>query len=113
MPGYGEDHVCEAPDCNRPSPTARTCRPACRSRLWKVENDYRDRRGVRNAAQRRKRPSEARPETRYVLVQARASSIEVLGYATAPSKRAVERAFGIRDRDDLAAIAERHLPAVG
>jgi hypothetical protein len=105
---YGEGHRCEAPRCANPSPTSRTCRPACRSRLWKLETDYRDRRSVRNARQR----SSAQPLARYAVVQVRGSVIEVMGYSAGKSKRWVERAFGISDRGDLAAIAERHLPGV-
>ncbi|HET9198217.1 MAG TPA: HNH endonuclease [Solirubrobacterales bacterium] len=60
----------------------------------------------RKVAGRRPRPA----ERRYALVQTRASFLEVLGFATGKSKRAVERVFGITGRDDLAAIAERHLP---
>jgi hypothetical protein len=35
----------------------------------------------------------------------------VLAFDSARSRRAVERAFGISDRNDLAAIAASHLPA--
>jgi hypothetical protein len=38
--------------------------------------------------------------------------IEVLALDSAWSKRAVERAFGISGRQDLTAIAARHLPAI-
>jgi hypothetical protein len=44
-------------------------------------------------------------------VQIEGAAILVLGYAKAKRKRAVERAFGISDRPDLEAVAERHLPA--
>ncbi|HET7588581.1 MAG TPA: hypothetical protein VFK14_00125 [Solirubrobacterales bacterium] len=36
--------------------------------------------------------------------------IEVLAFDSGKSRRAVERAFGIAGREDLAAIAARHLP---
>jgi hypothetical protein len=45
-------------------------------------------------------------------VQISGASIEILGFDVGKSKRAVERAFGILDRPDLAAVATRHLPAV-
>jgi hypothetical protein len=86
----------------------RTCSSRCRSALWKVETGYRDRRSVRNAAQRRSRPSQVRD----ALVEIQGSTIEVLGFAAGKGKRSIERAFGIIDRGNLAAIAERHLPAV-
>jgi hypothetical protein len=38
--------------------------------------------------------------------------LKVLAFDSAPSKRAVERTFGISDRPDLTAIAARHLPAI-
>lgn len=38
--------------------------------------------------------------------------IEVLGFDSGKSKRAVERAFGISERENLQAIAARHLPGV-
>jgi hypothetical protein len=44
------------------------------------------------------------------VVQVTGSVMEVLALDSAWSKRAVERAFGISDRDDLVAVAERHLP---
>lgn len=106
-PKYGEDHRCEAPGCSNASPGARTCRPACRSKLWKVETGYKDRRSVRNA----RRPHLARPQTRYAIVERRGLVLEVVGFEAARSKRAVERAFGIVDRPDISAIAERSLPA--
>jgi hypothetical protein len=40
------------------------------------------------------------------------SEVVDIGFAAGRSKRAVERAFGMSGRDDLAAIAERCLPAV-
>jgi hypothetical protein len=102
-----EETPCKAEGCDALC-LGRTCSSTCRSKLWKAETGYKDRRSVRNARQRR---SEASP-TRYAIVQTRGSIIEVLGFDVGKSKRAIERAFGIRDRDDLAAIAERHLPGV-
>jgi hypothetical protein len=64
---------------------------------------------TRAASRRRDRSREA-VRTRYALVHVKGSTLEILGFATAKSKRAVERAFGIVDRDDLAAVAGRHLP---
>jgi hypothetical protein len=102
-------HVCEAPGCSEPSPTSRTCGNSCRTKLWKLEHHYRDpRRDVRNVSQRPRR----RREARYAIVQSVGPHLDVLGFETAASKRAAEGLFGIRDRDDLHAVAARHLPAV-
>lgn len=105
---YLLDHICERPGCSALSPTARTCGNSCRAKVWKAEHGYRDKRSVRNVSHRPQR----RRETRYAIVQSEGSRLDVLALDTAPSKRAVEGAFGIRDRQDLFAIAASHLPAV-
>jgi hypothetical protein len=63
------------------------------------------------ASGRKRRPRRT-VSTRYALVQIRGAVIEVLGFASGKNRKAVERAFGILDRDDLAAVAGRHLPEV-
>jgi hypothetical protein len=78
---------------------------ACRTRGYRV-------RCAQRAARRHKGVTRPVSHPRYALIQRRGASIEVLGYSLGRSKRAVERAFGMTDRDDLAAIAERYLPAV-
>jgi hypothetical protein len=107
MRSENEETPCAMRGCEVLCP-GRTCSSRCRSALWKVETGYRDRRSVRNAKQRRSAVS----LTRYAVVQVQGSVIEVLGFDVGKSKRAVERAFGILDRDDLAAVAGRHLPEV-
>lgn len=103
----GEETACAAGGCNNPC-RGRTCSSSCRSRLWKVETGHKDRRRVRNAPQRPSRPSLGR----YAIVHVKGSLIEILGFDRGKSKRAVERAFGISDRQDLAAVSERHMPVV-
>jgi hypothetical protein len=103
----GEETACAAEGCSNLC-RGRTCSSSCRSRLWKVETGYKDRRRVRNAARRRS----GRSLGRYAIVEIRGSVIEVLGFDRGKSKRAVERAFGISDRRDLAAVNERHIPVV-
>ena len=77
--------------------------PACRTRRY-------ERASVQRQQRRQKSVRRTPPQTRYALVERRGTTIEVLGFATAAGKRAVERAFGIVDRDDLAAVAAKHLP---
>ena len=107
-PTYPADHVCEAPGCSNPSPTARCCGNACRAKVWKIEHKYRDRRrSVRNARERR----QTKREIRYaILTREGLDAFTVVGETTAPSKRAAERAAGITDEADTFAIAASHLP---
>jgi len=79
--------------------------PACRTRAYRV-------RRAERASRRHQSVTRTQRKTRYALVEVNGATIGVLGFDLATSKRAVERAFGISDRPDLAAIAERHLPAV-
>jgi hypothetical protein len=67
---------------------------------------------ARAAGSGRKRKEKRSSPVRYALVRRAESTLEILGFATATSKRAVERAFGISAHPDLKAIAERQLPEV-
>jgi hypothetical protein len=101
-----EGHGCERPGCSKPAPRGETCSTACRSAKWKLDNNYRDPRSVR----RRGAPKPRR--VRYAIVHVAGAVIEVLGYDIAPSRKAIERAFGIGDREDLEVVPASHLPAL-
>jgi U3 small nucleolar ribonucleoprotein component len=111
MRSGAEVTACAAEGCDTLCP-GRTCSASCRSKVWKVENNYRDNRAAQKRSEQRRQAAKKRSQTRYVLIRVSGPIIEVLGFDVGKSKRAVERAFGISDRPDLAAIAERHLPAV-
>lgn len=100
-------------------------RPRHRQRRYQRERDARVRKALAAVAgaadvkmtaakggRGRKRRLRKSSPARYALVQISGSTIEVLGFDVGSSKRAVEGAFGIRGRDDLAAVAERYLPPV-
>jgi hypothetical protein len=99
-----DGHLCEAPDCSEPAPRGATCSPRCRARKWKADTNYRD--------PRRRRPPGRRPSrsTRYAIVAVDGPRLEVLAFGRARDRARAERSFGIRDRDDLRAIAARALP---
>jgi hypothetical protein len=89
----------------------RTCSASCRSKVWKLENNYRDRRAPQKRSEHSQRRKSRPSRTRYAVVQVRGSVAEVLAFDSGKGKRAVERAFGIADRPELEAVAARHLPS--
>ena len=99
--------------------------PGHRQRKYQRKRDARVREALRRVggrasvkttatqpASRRKRRPARSVSTRYALVQIQGAVIEVLGFASGKNRKVIERTFGILDRDDLAAIASRHLPGV-
>lgn len=98
-----EGHICEAPDCDNPAPRGATCSGRCRTKKWKAENGYVDR--------RRPRSSSTSTSRRYAIVSIDRVRLEVLAYGSASSKARAERSFGISGRADLAAIAASRIPA--